>query len=173
MSLLRSIIKESLSARVKILGNDELRDHIYGFYEDGNEEEYKRFSPSRPGKSASDVFKYFAKSDLTRDSIQVFPCVFIGDKIVGMAKLQKSPHDDEIKENIWWISFISVDPKYQGMGYSRLLVDALFKYAKDHDIVVQGSSRTKMGQERLGHLIDQYSKKYGVEYIPSEGRFYE
>lgn len=175
MSLLKSIIKESLSARVEVWGVNKLNDYLSDLQEK-NPKEFKRFIPKRGGDYGSDDLKYFSLDDvgwMNREGESVFFVVLIGERIVGIAKLQKSPHERDIERNLWWTSYITVDPKYQGMGHSRLLVDALFKYAKEHNIVIQGSSRSKMGQERLGHLIDQYSKKYGVEYIPSEDRFYE
>ena len=110
------------------------------------------------------AFRYFFPEQLSGAHELYFPVVRMNGEIVGMAQLQKSPY----RENTAWIAFISMDPKHQGMGHASALVDELFRFASQKGWDIEGSSRSEMGQQRLSHLIDRYSIKYGVKYIPSD-----
>jgi hypothetical protein len=114
-------------------------------------------------KEFEEIRYFFPSMDLSQKSISVFSYVMVGDEIAGLSKLEKNPY----QKNVWWISFISVREKYQGKGYSKILIEELFKFAKKNKIKILGSSRTEQGSERLPKTIEKYSKEYGVEYIPS------
>lgn len=84
--------------------------------------------------------------------------------IIGIAKLGSSPY----VENRYWISFISVDEQYRSNGYSKILIEEIFKLAKEKNLTIEGSYQTDMGKERIGDYINKVADKYNVLYVPHE-----
>lgn len=153
---IRRLIRESLTPMASTLSKQEMLDVCV----DHARKDSKRFHELDHGGA----FRYFFPEQLYGAHELYFPVVMINNEIVGMAQLNKSPY----RENTAWISFISMDPKYQGMGHASVLVDELFHFASQKGWDIEGSSRSEMGQQRLSHLIDRCSRKYGVKYIPSD-----
>jgi ribosomal protein S18 acetylase RimI-like enzyme len=117
---------ESIKTTTKVLSPEELEVLIYqgkGTVQD------TRFLPVEKGGS----FKYFLLENVTgnilrKDSKYAFPVVMEGDKIVGISELQMNPDNPKI----FWIKFISIDPKYQGRGYASKLAEEIFRFAKQN-----------------------------------------
>jgi GNAT superfamily N-acetyltransferase len=66
-------------------------------------------------------------------------------KIVGVAKLERSPHRDDV----YWINFISVDADYRNKGIGKNLVLALYQFARSNHIMLQHSEYTSDGAQYL------------------------
>lgn len=80
-----------------------------------------------------------------------------GEYIAGMAGVQQNPYD----ANELWIKFISVDPKYQGRGIARSLLERIYRHANDNGLTVISSTPTDDG-ERLKHIHDEMREKYHI-----------
>ena len=152
-AILRERVRKILSEDIThgIFDKDELMNIAYN----------RNYTDLKPDAKA---IKYFIPNmDFREGTEKIFPFVLNDEEIAGLAKLEKSPYH----KDSWWISFISVQEKYQGNGFSKILVDEIFKFAKSKKIKIIGSSRTEIGQQRLSKAIENSAEKYGVEYIPS------
>lgn len=114
--------------------------------------------------------RYFRGEDLyniykTGKSKSDYYIVLYDDNyIIGIVKLGSSPY----VENRYWISFISVDEQYRSNGYSKILIEEIFKLAKEKNLTIEGSYQTDMGKERIGDYINKVAAKYDVLYVPHE-----
>lgn len=114
--------------------------------------------------------RYFRGEDLyniykTGKSKSDYYIVLYDDNyIIGIVKLGSSPY----VENRYWISFISVDEQYRSNGYSKILIEEIFKLAKEKNLTIEGSYQTDMGKERIGDYINKVADKYNVLYVPHE-----
>ncbi len=111
------------------------------------------------------TFKYFSYMDYQIEPNNVkFFVIKINDVIVGMAHIRKSAY----KENVWFLSYISMDDSYKNKGYASLLSDYMFKWFKDNDITFETSSYSEDGYIKLKPLFKKLSIKYGVDFIDKE-----
>lgn len=173
---------ESLPIYTKILQKEELKELIYKGstvpqdsrffpYEYGGKY-YKYVDGKYENRDEDDdtekiitndevaVFKYLDLNHLSnREYETIYPVVEAEDKIVGISELQKSPYE----ENVYWITFISVDPKYQGKGFASKLVEEIFKFAKENNVSLRNSRYTEQGDQKLRNKIHEYSEKYNVK----------
>jgi isocitrate/isopropylmalate dehydrogenase len=99
-------------------------------------------------------------SELTNPDV-VFSVVRDGTEIVGLAKLRKSPH----AENVLWLMSISVDTERQGEKISEKILREVFSYAKERGMSIEPSNYTKEGEERIKHQIERLSTEYGVTIV--------
>ena len=123
----------------------------------------ERFLPTEKGG----VFKYFdynlaiERDPLTGEIPQkFFPYVKKGETIVALAQLSESMYKKDDEEKVFSISFVSVDPKFQGKGYASKLLEEIFLFAKEHKIILQNSTYTEEGEEKLFNLIQRLREKY-------------
>lgn len=143
-----------MNITVTIADYDQMLEMIYG--EDGIKD-----------ATVYDRIRYFSSSDfgwMQRDKVKPFFSVLKeGEKIIGLAKAgyfdlsAKSPLD-------WSISFFSIDKNYRGNGYSRMMVEAIFKHAKEKGYEISPSYYSVLGNERVKHLLEMYAEKYGVKF---------
>lgn len=156
--------KENSPVSTETLTKAELLNLIY---KDESEPQDKRFLPTKDGG----VFKYLYLPDiissLNPQKEILFPVVRVGDEIVGLAQLEKSPY----KENCYWVSFISVDPAYQGNGYASKLIEEIFSFAKKENISLKASSYKEDGFLKLKDKLKQEAEKTGVVWEDEEKRF--
>ena len=127
-------------------------------------------------KKLEDKIRYFSYRDLqytfdeeSRNNREkgYYIVMFYKKEIIGIIKLGWNPYLRKVT-NHYWISYFSIDKKFQGKGLSKLMMHKLFSFAKENNFILEGSSRTEMGKERLSNNIDKFSKEYDIEYIPSE-----
>jgi hypothetical protein len=85
--------------------------------------------------------------------------LMFGNLIIGMAKVGYNSKTTSV------IRFFTIDPKFRGNQYSRLMADALFKEAKNRNKKIGVSLYTDLGKARLQPLFNEYAKKYGVTFI--------
>lgn len=150
---------EKLNTRsTKILSADEMVDLIY---KGGNLPVDGRFLDPKKGG----VFKYFDIKTLNSNHIPRsdlnFPVVFEDDQIVGVCCLQKDP----FKDNNYWITGISVDPKYQGTGYGRRLCEVTIDFAKEKGVSLEPSTYREEGEIKLKPILEDLAQKNGVILI--------
>lgn len=107
--------------------------------------------------------KYFSTSWMYNDKKDFF--VFIdNDTIYGMIEMQQSPYED----NVIWISFVSIDPKYRNKGIATLLIEQGILLCKKRKKDLLLSSYTEMGSKYLQTTITKLQKKYPeVKIIPA------
>jgi GNAT superfamily N-acetyltransferase len=78
-----------------------------------------------------------------------------GDRIVGIAGLKQNPYQSDHL----WVMFVSVDPKFQGCGIARRLIEDVYEHARANGLKVEPSSFTPEGR-RLRHIFDDLDTKY-------------
>lgn len=143
----------------------ELIDHIY---QGDSLPKNKKFLRTDEGG----VFKYFdlelAIGFSLKDVEKVFPYIKIGNEIVGLAQL----HQSEKGSKKYWVSFVSVDPKFQEKGYASKLIEEIMKYAKSRNITLETSSYKEIGFERLRNVLHREAEKYGVVLHDEENKMY-
>ena len=77
------------------------------------------------------VFKYLDLGELVQDpDSSYFSILELNQKIIGLSELKKNPNNDKN----FWLMFISIDPKYQGKGYSHKLIDELFSFLEKNTL---------------------------------------
>jgi GNAT superfamily N-acetyltransferase len=108
------------------------------------------------------VFEYLRLNELVRDPNPTFFSILeLNGKIIGIAGLMENPND---KKNFWFTS-ISIDPKYQGKGYSRKLIDEVFNFSEKHADSIKLSTYSPMGTERIKRYIEEKRKKCTIKVI--------
>ncbi len=111
------------------------------------------------------VFRHSALEDISfHENEFFFPIIKVGEKIVGLSKLQKDP----FKDKSLWIQFLSIDPQFQGNGYASKLADEIFRFAKREGYSLETSSYTEIGYEKLKSLFNRLAQKYLVSFIDKE-----
>ena len=119
-------------------------------------------------KVNNDIFKrirYFTSSDIGYMSDDIDPHFIVlksGEKIIGLCKLGNYMSDSD---GVYSISFFTIDKNYRNKGYSRILADELFRFAKERGWVIKTSTYTYVGFKKLRHLLNEYSKKHDVNFI--------
>lgn len=150
--------KEAVTAGT--LNGEELFDLIY---QGDSYPADKRFLDDKRGG----VFKYFDLPKLVqRRKKLVYPNVMVNGKIVGLAELEQSPYE----VGVWWISFLSVDPNFQGNQYASKVVEEIFRYAKEQGLIIQGSKYTADGRLKLKNKLGEVAGRLGVEFRDADER---
>lgn len=148
---------------IEIYTHSEFYEIVYG----------KGGSPKFP--KLEQTIRYFSFRDLqycydeeTRKNREcgLYIVMYNKNNIIGIIRLGLNIYIKSHKQ--LWISYFSIDEKYQGKGLSHKMLEALFQYSKENNIVLEGSTRTEKGKERLGKNVDKYAIAYDVKYIPSE-----
>lgn len=79
--------------------------------------------------------------------------------IIGAIKSKVSIHST--KDNkIQYLNYITIAPDYQNKGYSKILLEAFFKYHKNCHVII--SPFTPMGQLKIKHQLRPLINKYNV-----------
>ena len=129
-------------------------------------------------KSTDDggVFRHFSPRIFGRRDLDdyKFPIIKENDLIVGLSGLQTSPYEGQ--ENIVWVKFVSIDPKFRNRGYGKMLVEDIFKYAEENNLVLQLSSFVnrndhKDSHDKIKHITAEVMRKYpSVEVLDKNGK---
>lgn len=111
----------------------------------------------RKNKDVFNKIKYLQAPGINFRNLpdKLFCYVLIDRKIIGCSGIEVNPD----KINMIWITFVSVDPKYTGRGFARKMIEEIYKYAVENNLVVKPSSFTEDGQ-RLKHIFVDMNKKY-------------
>lgn len=107
-----------------------------------------------------------------RDINPYFVVLYNKSKIIGVAKIGEYPYKPK---NRYSLSYLSIDKKYQGLGYSKMIVSELFNFLKNNNLSLDSSRYTDIGEKRLRKILNEYSKIYNVEFIdnPLQNKTYE
>ena len=139
----------------KIISPSELVDIIY---KGESLPQDDRFLTTEKGG----VFKYFDPRDLFENiENKVYSIVKNKQEIVALGELEKSLQNSDV----YWIKFLSVDPKHQGRGCASILAEEMFKFAKEKKISLESSSYTDEGQQKLKALFNKLAEKFLVNFI--------
>lgn len=126
----------------------------------------------RKNDGGAKVFKYYQYSDYSGYGINenntIFFGIFENDIMVGLVRIYLN--DDNKEQNIWWLTYLCIDPEYSSKGYASKLADYIFKYFKDHNYTFETSSYTEEGFVKLKPLFNKLALKYGVPFI-DKGKF--
>jgi GNAT superfamily N-acetyltransferase len=82
--------------------------------------------------------------------------ISVGRRIVAVAGVQVNPRDTRML----WVTHISVEEKHRGKRFGRWLMKRVYQYAVEQGKIVEHSSLTPMGKERLQHLHAEFDAKY-------------
>jgi len=147
---------ESFPVSVETMSREDLGQMVY---KGELTPQDSRFLPIDKGG----VFKYFFADDLDNpfQSETIYQVVSVGDKVVGLSKLQLDPY----KPNNYWIQFISVDPLFQGNGYAKKLAEEMVRFAKSKGCSLEHSMLSDEGREKIFGLVDFLAEKSEVSVI--------
>lgn len=111
------------------------------------------------------TIKYFDYRDLIQlhllnGKMLYFAVLFDDKNIIGISKLLES----NIK-NTYWVQYFSIKKEYQSKGYSRILLDCVFKWASTNNYTLETSGYSNIGFNTLKRLFKEYSAKYNVNFI--------
>ena len=152
---------ERFEAETKTLTADELEDTTY---RGERLPQDKRFLDEEKGG----VFKYFDLNKLIERKMYkrelFYPVAEFGGEIVGLGELERKPD----KESAYWMTFVSVDPEYQGRECASRLEEEIFRFAKENNITIESSRYSPEGWEKLKPFQNKLAEKYGVRFIDSE-----
>lgn len=113
------------------------------------------------------VFKYLDLGELVQDpNSSYFSILELNQKIIGLSELKKNPNNDKN----FWLMFISVDPKYQGRGYSYKLIDEVFSFSEKNAESLTLSFYSDEGEKRIKRKIEEKSTKSLIKVIDSRGQ---
>lgn len=94
---------------------------------------------------------------------EFYSFLLLENKVIGVAHVGYYSLSVD-NERTWSISFLSIDKEYRSLGYSKLLVDAVFKEAKVRGLDISTSSYTVLGKEYLQKQFNEYAEKHGVKF---------
>ncbi len=113
------------------------------------------------------VFKYLDLGELVQDpNSSYFSILELNQKIIGLSELKKNPNNDKN----FWLMFISIDPKYQGRGYSYKLIDEVFSFSEKNAESLTLSFYSDEGEKRIKRKIEEKSIKSSIKVIDSKGQ---
>ena len=109
-----------------------------------------------------DMRKDYDQSDIINNLKQVyFFGLEVNDITVALAHIRRSPYI----ENTYWLSYLCVDPDYEGNGYASQLAEHIFKWFRERNLQFETSSYTEEGFVKLKPLFNKLATKYDVPFI--------
>lgn len=154
---------ESYTNNFKVYNADEFYKYIST--NGPNEEFDPRFKLKNDG--GNKAFKYYQYSDYQVDSNNVyFMALEVDNIIVALAHIRKSKYI----ENTFFLSYLCVDPLYEGMGYASQLANNMFQWFKENNLQFESSSYTEQGFVKLKPLFNKLALKYDIPFI-DKGKF--
>lgn len=144
--------RESARVTASTLSGTELFERVYKKQSLPQDSRFKR-------KEDGGVFTYFQLDKLLRRKENLlYSVVSEGDLIVGLAELEKSPDEN----HLYWMTFLSVDPKFQGRGYSARLIEEMFRFAEANGMNLEISRFTEQGEQRIRRGIEERAKTSSI-----------
>lgn len=89
------------------------------------------------------------------DKNQFYITAEINSKIIGIAILQINPYN----RHVLWVPGISVDQFYKNQKIATQLIDKIFQYATEHNLIVDPSTYTEEGELYLKHIFDRLNNQ--------------
>ncbi len=120
------------------------------------------------GNINTDNFKYFyPRTDFTEINNVDFFVIYSNsndNEVVGIAHIRKNPYIN----NTHWLSYLSISPDYQNLGYASKLSEYIIKWFKQKDLQFETSSYSKQGFVKLKPLFNKLTNKYNVDFLDKE-----
>lgn len=131
--------------------------------------------------SSNEMYQLFENNKNLEEDIQylcrnnIFPrgnqelfffCLFIKEEVVGVLKLKTKGCESLSAPGFYnWLSFLSIKEFYHGHGYSKILLNELFKFMKinklDH---LLSSGYTESGFNRLRKNLIELSEFNNIKF---------
>ena len=80
----------------------------------------------------------------------------LGKRIVAIAGIELDPK----YTSVLWVTHVSVEEQHRGNRYGRALVEAVFQYAVERGLIVDPSSYSTMGKERIKHVFEELHAQF-------------
>lgn len=142
---------------LRIYTGDELYDTLINYDSDNPFEELDKLE---------DKFKYFG--DLTgndHEACNYFFCVIVNGDIVGVTKFKVGgSYSFSAPEYNNWISYVCVTKEHQSKGYSKIMLEGLFKFAKEHNLSVLSSGYSSEGYLRIRPRMHKLAKEFDIDF---------
>ncbi len=81
-----------------------------------------------------------------------------GNRLLGFIKAEETPPD-------YYLNYIEVSPRHQGMGHSRRLLSELFDMAAKTNRAILISPYTPVGEQRLANQVRRLQANLPALYI--------
>lgn len=150
----------------KIITADDLMNLIYQGKHELQDDRFRSFD-------SGGVFKYFDLNKLINKNLAhqelFYSVIEVGGKIVGLSELEKSPASTLDRE-IYWLTFIAIDPAYQNQGLSSRLLAEAFKFVKEKEATLETSSYSDEGWKKLKENINKLANEYQIDLIDDNKR---
>jgi tRNA nucleotidyltransferase/poly(A) polymerase len=147
--------------RTEVLNKEKLSNIIYSYgepYDFDKKIKYFHYFDIRSSHLDYDPNeKYKART--------YFVTLFDDDDIIGLAKLQENPYN---QQGLFWIQYISIDDKHQGMRYSKYIIDRMIKFCKENKFKLKTSGYSTKGWERLREYLHLSAGANDVELIDTK-----
>ena len=147
MKLIKLLENSTAISDVTIMSEDELQ-YFRSKTSHENSDIYNRLKYLHPGTIWSKE-SHFA--------------VMIGKKIVGIGSVQINPED---KQQLW-LKHVSVDPKYEGQGIARKIIERIYQWAHTQNLKVFPSTYSAKGSNTIRSTIDRMGRQYPDNHIPN------
>jgi hypothetical protein len=142
-------INEELSDDVKVLRLNSKETHSLLFYDDNKFKD--KTLPIRLQFVAHNNFKDYINN--------YYIILMLNELIIGISKISN------ISKNTTIIDFINIDEKYRRNKLTRLILDTIFKDAKKYNKQISITPYTKLGKNRVQHILKEFANKYKVNFI--------
>lgn len=126
---------------------------------------FRKYLTNGYNKDLIDKIRFFTSNDLSYMSDKLNSHFILLEKngeIIGLSKIANYPFDEL---DVYSISFLTIVKEFRNKGYSRMMVDELFRLVKQNKWKVKTSSYTYVGFIKLRNIFNEYSKKHLVEFI--------
>lgn len=118
----------------------------------------------------SSDFHYYKEDNSTFQN-WIWIILKLNNEVIGIAKIGTSIRDEHLGTNFKSLWYLEISKKYQGKGYSKLLIDFMFKYLKTNNITFTTSYYSEIGKERIYKQMNYYAQKYKVHFFDRDGKY--
>lgn len=120
----------------------------------------------RVNKDVYDRLKYFHPGNVFQEETHFV--VTANKKIVGVGGVQVNPYN---KEQLW-LKHVSVDPKFEGKGIARKIIESIYKWATEHNLKVAPSTYSQKGASTIKSTIDRMGAQYPNNHVENPNQNY-
>jgi GNAT superfamily N-acetyltransferase len=142
---------------LKIYTGSELYDHLVN---------YDLINPWAELERLENSFRFFG--DLINhdhNACNYFFCIIVDGDIIGLTKFKVggsfSCYNPEYNN---WISYVCVDKHHKSKGYSKIMLEGLFKFAKERNLSILSSGYTSEGYLRIRPRMHKLAKEFGIDF---------
>jgi len=119
----------------------------------------------------SSDFHYY-KGDYSKyNDCWIWITMKLNNEVIGIAKIGSDDRDKHLGVNFKSLWYLEISNPHQGKGYSKLLIDFMFKYLKSNNVSFTTSSYSDMGQERIYKQMNYYAQYHKVHFFDRDGKY--